>query len=93
MPKPSPIEEHKEGDAKIMRVALMDIIEDDGASRKDRTEAVKALARMHHLLQVDRTTVKATAKTEAPFSKDKKKEIEGRVDAILGLSAGSTNPT
>lgn len=84
--KKSPIETHKDADAKVMRLKLMAIIKDDTASNKDATEAVKALARMHHLLQIDRTTVKATAKSGPNIEPDKQKEILDRVDDIINAN-------
>jgi hypothetical protein len=62
---------------------MLGIINDDDATKKDRTEAAKLLARMHHALQVDRTTVKATATAGPNIEKEKQEEISQRIDEIL----------
>ena len=80
--KKSPIAEHKQEDADLMRLTLLEIINSD-AGHKDKTEAVKALARMHSLLQADRT-VEAPKDKASPLGKDKEKEILDRVDQLLG---------
>ena len=85
--KKSPISEHKQKDAELMRVTLLEIIEGD-AGHKDKTEAVKALARMHSLLQADRT-VDAPKDKVSPLGADKEKEILDRVERILD-EAGRT---
>ena len=85
--KKSPIENHKEKDVQLLRTTMLSIINDEDATKKDRTEAAKLLARMHHALQVDRTTVKATAKTEA-LPKKTKEELNDRVNELLGHLEG-----
>ena len=86
--KKSPIENHKEKDVQLLRKVMLGIINDDEATKKDRTEAAKLLARMHHALQVDRTTVKATAKTDA-LPKKTKEDLNDRVNQLLGHLEGS----
>ena len=80
--KKSPISEHKEKDAKLMRLTLLEIIEGD-AGHKDKTEAIKALARMHSLLQADRTIEKPKEKDDKLKAQDKK-ELNERVNRLLG---------
>ena len=58
----SPIKKHKEDDITELREVLLEIVRTDEATKKDRIEASKLLARMHHALQVDRVTATATAK-------------------------------
>jgi hypothetical protein len=78
----SAIAENKNEDVILMRTILLSIIEDVEAPRKDRTEAAKLLARLHHALQVDRTTIRATAtanpadKLDKPLSKKERDEID-----------------
>jgi len=78
----SAIADKKDEDVVLMRTILLGIIEDVEAPRKDRTEAAKLLARLHHALQVDRTTIRATAtanpadKLDKPLSKKERDEIE-----------------
>ena len=62
MTNESPIKEHKEKDIIELREALLAIVREDSATKKDRIEASKLLARMHHALQVDRVTATANAK-------------------------------
>ena len=58
--KANPIAEHKHDDITLLRKILLTVI-DTAKSDKDRIEAGKLLARLHHALQVDKTSVKATA--------------------------------
>ena len=60
----SPIQTHKTKDITEVREVLLEIIRSDTSKEKDRIEASKLLARMHHALQVDKVTAKATAKQE-----------------------------
>ena len=80
--KKSPIAEHKQEDAELMRLTLLEIINSDTAGHKDKTEAVKALARMHSLLQADRTVEKTDTKTIKIESKDEE-EILDWVSEVL----------
>ena len=81
----TPIGEHKDKDVKLLRETMLSIIKDVDATKKDRTEAAKLLARMHHALQVDRTTIRATAtanpadKLDKPLSKKERDEIENLI--------------
>ena len=58
--KANHIAEHKHDDITLLRKILLTVI-DTAKSDKDRIEAGKLLARLHHALQVDKTSVKATA--------------------------------
>ena len=70
-----------------MRLTLLEIINSDTAGHKDKTEAVKALARMHSLLQADRTVEKAPEK-KIPLSGQTQKELNERLNAILNTGFG-----
>ena len=65
--KANPIAEHKHKDIILLRDVLLAIIDTPKSSQtsaqagKNRIEACKLLARLHHALQVDKTSVKATA--------------------------------
>jgi len=85
--KKSPIADHKEKDAILMRDILLGIIQDDSASNKDVTEAVKSLARMHSLLQADRSEEKVVAKDDG-LKKQTQKELNDRINAILNTGLG-----
>lgn len=85
--KKSAIEDHKEKDVKLMRETMLSIINDGEVSKKDRIEAAKLLARMHHALQVDRTTVTATAKADA-LPKKTKEELNDKISELLGHLQG-----
>jgi len=83
--KKTPISEHKEKDIQLLRTTLLDIIKGEDLTKKDRIEAAKLLARMHHSLQIDRTvTAKAVAQTQKvdlKLTKEDAKEIEGLLGA------------
>jgi len=84
--KKTPISEHKDKDVKLLRKTLLAFIEDQDLPKKDRTEACKLLARLHHALQVDRTiTAKAVAtqaqKMEAKLSVADEKELQALLNA------------
>ena len=84
--KKTPISEHKDKDVKLLRTTLLAFIKDDNLPKKDRTEAAKLLARLHHALQVDKTvTAKAVAtqaqKMEAKLSAAEEKELQAQLDA------------
>jgi len=81
--KKTPIEEHKADDIILMRKILLSMIEDEDITKKDRIEAAKLLSRLHHSLQVDRTTVKAIAKSDT-LPKRTKEELDDRVNSLLG---------
>ena len=85
MIKKTPISEHKEKDVKLMRKILLEIIEDEDISKKERIEASKLLLRAHHSLAPDRTvTAKAVAQTQkvdVKLTKEEQKEIEGLLSA------------
>jgi len=83
----SPIADHKEKDVVELREYLLRIIRNPDTPRKEGTEASKLLLRAHHALQVDRTTVKATVKTEA-LPKKTKEELNDRVNELLGHLEG-----
>ena len=78
----SPIAEHKEEDVIETREFLLRVIRDPDTPRKEATEASKLLLRAHHALQIDRTTVRATAtanpvdKLDKPLSKKEQVEID-----------------
>jgi len=84
--KKTPISDHKDDDVRLLRETLLSFIKDDELPKKDRTEACKLLARLHHSLQIDRT-VTATAvatqaqKMEAKLSVADEKEIEALLNA------------
>jgi len=67
----SPIAEHKEADVIETREFLLRVIRDPDTPRKEATEASKLLLRAHHALQVDRTTVRATATANPKQSLDR----------------------
>jgi len=81
----TPIGEHKDKDVKLLRETMLSIIKDVDATKKDRTEAAKLLARMHHALQVDRTTIRATATANPAHKLDKPltKKEQGEIDKLL----------
>ena len=79
----SPIADHKEKDIVELREYLLRIIRNPDTPRKEGTEASKLLLRAHHALQVDRTTVKATATSGPNIEKEKQEEIFQRIDGIL----------
>jgi len=92
----SPIAEYKEQDANDIRDTYIAIInekckhcgEDDPSSKKDKIESGKNLARMHHLLQPDRTIVSKSnmekVNTGIPELKpEHKKKMQGMIDGVL----------
>jgi hypothetical protein len=84
----SAIADQKEKDVVLLRKILLGIIEDEDIPKKDRIEASKLLARLHHALQVDRTTVRATATAnpkqslDRPLSKKERDEIDNLIKPI-----------
>ena len=82
----SPIADHKEKDVVELREYLLRIIRNPDTPRKEGTEASKLLLRAHHALQVDRTTVKATATSGPNIEKEKQEEILDRVDEIINAN-------
>ncbi|KKK94305.1 hypothetical protein LCGC14_2684180 [marine sediment metagenome] len=65
--KTSPISEHKHEDVVHLRKVLLEIVDDDTCTKKDRIEASKLLLRTHHSLQIDKS-VTATANAQAKFA-------------------------
>jgi hypothetical protein len=84
--KKTPIDTHKDSDIKLMRTTMLKIIKDEDVTKKDRIEAAKLLARMHHALQVDRTTVKGDTKSGPDIEPEKQEEILDRVDEIINAN-------
>ena len=81
--KTNPIAEHKYDDITLLRKILLTVI-DTAKSDKDRIEAGKLLARLHHALQVDKTKVTATAQQLQGMSGVKlTKQEQERIDKIL----------
>lgn len=79
----SPIAKHRDADIIETREYLLKIMRDPDATNKDGEEAAKLLMRTHHALQVDRTTVKATAKVGPDIEPDKQEEISQRIEDVL----------
>ena len=79
----NPIIEHKERDVIELRTMLWAIINNPDTKDKDKVEAAKLLARMHHALQPDKVTVKDMLKDKSPFSEDEEKEILDAVQQAL----------
>ena len=80
----SPIADDRDNDIILMRKHLLVMIKDEEIPKKDRIEASKLLARMHHALQVDRSVAKP-----ADTDKFKKKmpklkpEHQKKIQALL----------
>ena len=91
--KKTPIEEHKSDDVILMRKILLSMIEDEDITKKDRIEAAKLLSRLHHSLQVDRTTVKAVATSGPNIEKEKQEAISQRIDDILARDMSDEKET
>ena len=88
--KTNPIAEHKHDDIVLLRDILLAIIDTPKSSQtsaqagKNRIEACKLLARLHHALQVDKTKVTATAQQLQGMSGVKlTKQEQERIDKIL----------
>jgi len=80
----SPIKKHKENDITELREVLLEIVRTDTATKKDRIEASKLLARMHHALQVDRVTATANAGVlQSQISKLEKPELKPELQERL----------
>ena len=88
MPRKSPIENEREKDIRLLRDVQLEIINDPEVSKKDKIEASKLLARLHHALQVDRTIAKAEVKTKSPVNKKLQDDINDRLNDILRLNQG-----
>ena len=80
--KKTPIIDHKDEDVKLIRLMLLKIINDEEVPKKDRTEAAKLLARLHHALQIDRSVTKDIAKKAQKLEK-LSKEDEGKLKQLL----------
>jgi len=65
-----PIGNHKEKDLRLVRIKLLEIIENPISKAKDITDASKLLARMHKALQPDKTIEKVS-----PEEKKKEQEL------------------
>ena len=86
--QPTPISEHKDEDVKLLRETLLDIIKGKDLAKKDRIEAAKLLARLHHSLQIDRSiTAQAISGTQFKGLKkpELKPELQKRLKGILGV--------
>ena len=80
----SPIQTHKTKDITEVRKVLLKIIRADHTKEKDRIEASKLLARMHHSLQIDKVSAKATAKQEQTQAAQKlTKQEEDKIEKLL----------
>jgi hypothetical protein len=86
------IKEKREEDAQLLRKSYLAVIDKylidgqvNGTAQEVKAfiEACKGLARLQHLLQPDKITEKEPPKQEKPFSPDREKEIDTRVDDIL----------
>ena len=58
------IKDHKTKDATMLRKYFISIINNTQENTRDRNEAAKNLARLQHLLQVDKTVVKQSQQKE-----------------------------
>jgi len=65
-----PIDHHKEKDLRLVRIKLLEIIENPISKAKDITDASKLLARMHKALAPDKTIEKVS-----PEEKKKEQEL------------------
>ena len=83
----SPIKKHKEEDITELRKVLLEIIRNDTATKKDRIEASKLLARMHHSLQADKVTAKAEVnQAQLIAANTLTKAEEEKLEALLNAS-------
>ena len=88
MKKPSPIDQHKDKDLKLIREKLLKVIESEPATAtevKALVEAGKLLARMHHALQIDKAVQKISENKNKAFDATPPKispELQARIEEL-----------